>query len=455
MVQQLRRHLQCLTIIFFLAPAVRAQSLDLANLPGKLDSYLQPYVEVNDFSGVVLLAQKDATPVVRTYGLANRTDSLPNRRNTAFRVASVSKTFTAAAIVMLSEKGILSIQDHLSQFFPDFPNGDHITVEQLLTHESGVGELDSPELSRRCPDPEEMVKLIAKVPPFFPPGTDDRYSNEGYVLLAAIIQRVSRLSYSEYLRKNIFIPLGLNHTGTMCANWTVEDHADGYIAGLGTGVESLKFNEAGWDGPGSVYSTADDLLAWLKAVNTNRLFKFGQLEYPYGWGKRNYSGKNLVEQSGQLEGYTAHIAVYPDEGIYLVFLNNIESGLFSRVPKDLDSLISGGKTSSPPVIRQVPDSASILTEYEGRYTTSAYPVPMKFESRNGTLFMHWGDSPFLRPLVLIGKDRFYSRAEYCLFEFGRNKQGQIVSLSVKWESSNLEFHRASVQSPTFGLHGRA
>jgi CubicO group peptidase (beta-lactamase class C family) len=421
-------------------PSLLGQRLD--GSPAKLDSYLQPYVKANDFSGVVLIAQGNRILSVRDYGMADRARGIRNRRNTAFRLASLSKTFTASAIVMLMERGSVRLHDPLSRFFPEFPNGNHITIEQLLAHESGVGELDSPDLTRQCPSADEMVRRIAKAPPFFAPGAGDRYSNEGYVLLAAVVEHASRMSYEGFLRRNIFRPLNMMHTGVMCTEWPVPNHSVGYIAGLGSDVEPLPFNEAGWNGPGSLYSTADDLYTWLKAVGSDRLFKFSALEYPYGWGKRNYSGKPLVEQSGQLEGYTAHMALYPEEKIYLVFLNNIESGLFNRVPKDLEAVLFGGKPSSPPDALPLPAAKNVLAEFAGAYLTKEYPVPLKFEAQHSSLFMHWGSVPFLRPLIMTGKDRFFERAEYGSYEFVRDAAGKISGVTAKWDGGgSLELRR--------------
>jgi CubicO group peptidase (beta-lactamase class C family) len=422
--------------------SVWAQSIGALDLSKKLDSYLQPYVHANDFSGVVLIAQGDRILAVREYGMADREHSVLNRRSTAFRLASLSKTFTAAAIAILMERGAVQLKDPLSRFFPDFPNGEHITVEQLLSHESGVGELDSPDLMRNCVSSDEMVRRLAKVPPFFAPGTNERYSNEGYVVLAAIIEHASSMSYEAFLRKNIFNPLGMKNTGVICAEWPVPDHAAGYIGGMDQGVEPLPFNEAGWNGPGSLYSTVDDLYTWLKAVKANRLFKFSSLEYPYGWGKRNYSGKPLVEQSGQLEGYTAHMALYPAQEIYLVFLNNIESGLFSRVPKDLEAVLFGGKPSSPPDHAPVSVAKDALAEFAGAYFTKEFPVPLQFEVRDLHLFLHWGESPFPRPLIMTGKDQFFVRAEYGSYKFTRDATGKISGVAGEWDGGGkLELKR--------------
>jgi CubicO group peptidase (beta-lactamase class C family) len=124
------------SLLIFSAFAVHTGSLG-SDLPATLDSYFQPYVKINDFSGVVLVANGDRA-VVREYGMADRKHSRANLRSTAFRIASLSKTFTAASISMLIERGTLHLDDSLARFFPQFPNGNQITVEQLLTHKSGL-----------------------------------------------------------------------------------------------------------------------------------------------------------------------------------------------------------------------------------------------------------------------------------------------------------------------------
>jgi CubicO group peptidase (beta-lactamase class C family) len=426
--------------VLLAAAAVHGQVVDGRDFDSRVQSYLRSYAEAGDFSGVVLVARDGRLLSFRSYGMADRAAARRNVPSTAFRTASLSKTFTAAAVAILVERGSLHLDDPISRFFPDFPNGSQITAQQLLLHRSGVGELDNPELAKGCVDLAEMVRRIGKLPVFFAPGSEDRYSNEGYVLLAAIIEQRSGMSYAKFLQKNLLQPLGMKHTGTMCTEWPVRDHAVGSIAGLGNGVEPLPFNEAGWDGPGSVYSNAKDLYIWLQAMNSNKLFRFSALPYPFGWGKRNYSGKPSIEQSGQLEGYTAFISFYPEQKAYIVFLNNIESGLFSRVAKDMDALLWGGNVSSPPKVSPVAASAAELSRYAGSYLTKDYPVPLNFEVRGASLFLHWGDGPFLRPLVNTGRDQFFERAEYGSFAFKRDAYGKISHLTAKWEGNDaIEF----------------
>lgn len=405
---------------------------NLKTLVKRVDDYLNSYVNAHDFSGVVLIGQGDQVLYEKAYGIADTAIRTHNKTSTVFRIASLSKTFTAAAISMLVEQGKVGLLDPLNRFIPDFPNGAKIQIRQLLLHSSGVGQLDSPDLAGKCPSTSELVKLIAAIPPQFPPGSDNRYSNEGYVLLAAVIEKASGMSYETFLNKNIFAPLGMTRTGVMCSEWRVKDHATGSIAGLGNGTSPLPFDEAGWNGPGSLYSTSGDLLIWLKAVSEDKLFKFSQLEYPYGWGKRDYSGKPSVEQSGQLEGYNAHMALYPQQKLYFVFLSNIESGMFNRLPKDFEALVFGGTPSVAPAVNEIRAVAKALQPLAGDYVAPTAPVPLRFVVADGRLWLHWGEDPFLRPLIMTGKDVFFLRAEYATLTFRRDVQGNGIAVSYRF-----------------------
>jgi len=149
----------------------------------------------------------------------------------------------------------------------------------------------------------------------------------------------------------------------------------------------------------------------------------------------------LVEQSGQLEGYTAHMALYPDQKIFLVFLSNIESGLFSRVPKDLEAGLFGGDPSSPPDTQPQIAGNDLLAEVVGPHFTPDFPAPLIFAVRDSRLFMHWGEVPISRPLIMIGKDRFFARAEYGTYEFTRDASGKVSGLTAKWDTGTLELKK--------------
>ncbi len=431
----------CLLPLGLVLPAVAQTAFDAKTIEQRADQWIKPYVAARDFSGVVLIAQGDQMLVEKAYGKADFQHDVANQIGTRFRIASLSKTFTAAAVELLAAQGKLSLKEPLSKYVSGIANGDQITVEQLLTHHSGLGELDAPEVTRDCLSDEELVKRLRDVAPLFPPGTDSHYSNEGYFLLAVILQKVSGIPYSQFLQKNMFGPLKMTDSGSTCKELPTGANATGHVPGAKPGsVVPLPFEEATMVGPGSLYSNVHDLYAWLRAVDTSPSFQVDRLAYPYGWGKRNYSGRNLIEQSGINEGFNAHMALYPKEHLYVVVLSNIQSGLFNRLPKDLEAVLFGGEVSQPPPVKAAAVSAEALREYAGTYRAQSIPVPQNLIVREGQLYMQWGSYPFLRMLAPTGKDEFFFRYEYAKVRFERDSKGSIVKMVWQWpEGEPLAF----------------
>jgi CubicO group peptidase (beta-lactamase class C family) len=426
----------CSFLSLFAVQATAQTALDAAAIEHRTDQWLKPYVAAGDFSGVVLIAQGDRILFKKAYGKADFQKDISIQVETRFRIASLSKTFTAAAIELLIAQGKLSLKDPLSKYVSGIQNADKITVEHLLLHESGVGEIDDAERFKNCLSNEQVIRMLQKVPPLFAPGTDSQYSNEGYFLLAVIIEKVSGIPYGKFLQKNIFDPLKLQNTGSACLDLPPGPNAKGNVPGAKSkSINPLPFDEATIVGPGSLYSTAPDLYVWLKTVDTNQTFQTGHLAYPYGWGKRNYSGRNLIEQSGIHEGFNSHMALYPQEHLYAVLLSNIQSGLFNRIPKDLEAVLFGGEPSKPIEVNPEAISAEALEEYTGRYKAPEIPIPQNLVVQNGELFTRWGNYPFLRALTPVAKDEFFFRCEYAQVRFER-EAGKIVKMVWQWPQGN-------------------
>ncbi len=430
-------------------------NLDSQTTNKQLDSYISPYLSQNDFSGTILIAEADRIVLQNAYGLANSAQKIRNDINTKFRVGSLSKTFTAASIVILANKGKLKLEDSLNKFFPMFPNGENITLEQLLLHRSGVGQLDDPKHYNKCYETENLVQEIGKQKPKLQPGTNGSYSNEGYNLLAAVIEKVSRLSYEGFLKKNIFEPLKMKNSGSFCKESDTKKLAKGYTAGAIAGTaEEIAFNESIQIGSGSVYSNARDLHKWLKAVDEKRLFDIEKLRYPYGWGKRNYSGKKLIEQSGLVAGFNAYVALYPNEKLYIVYLSNIQSGLFNRVPRDLNAVIFGGAFSKPLELSEIRFSNTRAKDYVGEFRSKEISIPLNVISKGESLYFKWGNYPFQRGITPISKDKFYHRAEYVNISFERNKSGEIVKMLWQFENGRPLIFNKMNKKNNLNIHNR-
>lgn len=424
----------------------RLETLDAAQVSSRADTWLTTYEKAGDFSGVVLLAQGDKVLFEKAYGYADPQVRSPNQPETRFRVASLSKTLTAAAIEQLVAQGKLRYSDGLSRYVPGIPNGDSITVEQLLTHESGIGVLDSEDVYRECIPHDDLLRRLTAVRPLFAPGKASAYSNEGYFLLKAIVERVSGVSYQEFLRQNIFAPLQMENSGVACRDLPEGRNAFGSVATASEArLRPLAYNEAALEGAGSVYSNADDMLRWLRAVDRNPAFSVAKLPYPYGWGKRKYGAHDLMEQSGQLEGFIAHVAIYPKDHIYAIVLGNIQSGFSQRIAQDLEAVLFGGRASSPPAVTPIGLGERSMRQYVGIYHSKEIAYPQTLAIRDGQLAMHWGKDPFWREMVMTDGDTFFLRAEYAQVHFERGADGAVHRMVWTWPGgAHLAFDKDQI-----------
>lgn len=184
--------------------------------PSLLDQYMQAQVSVNNFTGAVLVAKKETIIYKKAFGLANREWNIPNTTATKFQIGSITKQFTAAAILQLVERGKLNLEDKLSKYFPDFPKGDSVTVHMLLNHTSGIKSYTSlPKMWSISPlsyPKDSVIALFQNQPYDFPPGTQWNYNNSGYFLLGCIIEKISGQTYSDYLLQHVIGKAGLRNT---------------------------------------------------------------------------------------------------------------------------------------------------------------------------------------------------------------------------------------------------
>jgi CubicO group peptidase (beta-lactamase class C family) len=306
--------------------------------------------------------------------MANYELDVSNTPDTRFRIASLTKTFTAAAIVMLCERGLLALTDKLNKFIPDYPGGDRITVLHLLRHESGVPNPDYNELFLKRVTIVELIERFKHKPLEFEPGTNGKYSNAGYILLAYVVQRVSGTPWEDFLYRNIFKPLGMESTGHVQHEQIISNQASGYLPGPGRlGVENAPWYDVSSSiGSGSLYTSANDLYRWARAVHSERLFKISALNYPYGWGRRKYFDRAGLEQSGLITGFTSNIQIYPGDGLYVICLTNIETTGFNRWATDLAGIVFG---KSYEAVR--------IPQGKGPEFKSTEPFPGEYKSGSG------------------------------------------------------------------------
>jgi CubicO group peptidase (beta-lactamase class C family) len=350
-----------------------------APLNSRVDAYIQPYVASNNFSGVVLIARNGKILVNRAYGQADRERDIENQQNTRFHIASVSKSFTAAAILLLEQRGKLSVNDPLSRFIPDYPNGNRITLHQLLCHRSGIVNANNlpeyPEKSKSRISLNDVIAMFKNSPLVFEPGSRFQYSNSNYNLLAYIIEKVSGQTYGDFLRKNIFDPLDMrdtaddNGTERLTAN-----QASGYIPEGMTGVSPAP--DLNWSikgGNGSLYSTAGDLYKWDRALYTDKILNRCEREkmftdyggFGYGWFVRSQAGREATIINGRSPGFTASLQRFVNDGLCIIVLANTYSGITQSLADDLSAIAFG---EAKPALQPSPRLArAALNEYAGQY----------------------------------------------------------------------------------------
>lgn len=394
--------------LVFLSLAAAAQTQLIRTQSEAWDNYVQQYVTNGDFSGNILIVKDKTILFSKSYGKANYELNSPMLRDTRFRIASVSKTFTAAAIVLLVNRGRLNLSDKLSKFIPGFVSGDSISIAHLLLHQSGIADIDYDEYALDRLSGDDVAKLLATKPLYFRPGTSSRYSNSGYFILAQIIEKVSGDSYEKFLASDIFNPLGMLESGADHSGLVVPNKASGYSIGAGANgiAQALWMNIDMAAGSGSIYSTTGDLIKWLQAIDANTLFDINSLVYPFGWGTREHFGKKCILQSGFINGYASFISYYPSERLYIVALSNISSNFNEQSGKDLAAIYFKENYTIPE--KRVEQAHGRLDRYTGKFQWPGYKQ-FFIEEKDGGINWRFADEKTGTPLAPISENVFLLR----------------------------------------------
>ena len=279
--------------------------------------YFDDLAATDAFSGVVLVAKDDKPIFSKAYGLASKENNISNRPDTKFNLGSINKTFTRVAIGQLVQQGKISFDDKLGKYLPDYPNRDaaeKVTIRHLVTMKSGIGDFFGEKFDSAAKDRfrnnSDFIPLFADKPLAFEPGTKDQYSNGGYILLGAIIEKVSGKSYYDYVRDNIFKPAGMANTDSYESEKMPPNTASGYTnrGAKGGRVNNVFTRPARGSAAGGGYSTAEDLLKFSIALKAGKLTipdDNGQPRKDAGWGiAGGADGINGVFIINAQSGYT-------------------------------------------------------------------------------------------------------------------------------------------------------
>ena len=306
----------------------------------QLDELLSRMAEDETFSGSVLIAQEDEVLLNRGYGSADREQGIPNTPQTRFFVGSVTKQFTAMAILILQSQGRLDVQDPICRYIEDCPAAwEDITIYHLLTHTSGMVVMPENSSYPESPiTPRELLGRFEDTPLDFQPGERISYSNCGYWVLGTIIDQVSGQSYEAFVRQWILEPLEMHDSGfDQDASILAVGYVDQNTAAPAPVIESSFLYSAG-----GLYSTVEDLYRWDQALYTEQLISrdlldqmfiprislhpeaVGSPEYGYGWFVLDHMGRRLVMHGGALDGFRSWVYRYPGDRITIILLSNQE-----------------------------------------------------------------------------------------------------------------------------------
>ena len=350
-----------------------------------MEDAVQFYTSTNQFMGTVLVARGDSVVFDRAYGAANLEFGIPNRTETRFRIGSITKQFTAAAVLLLEERGKLRVEDRINAHIPDPPAAwDSITIFQLLTHTSGIPNLtDFPEYPQVRPfavAPAKLVAMLAKKPLDFAPGARASYSNSGYDVLWYMIEQVSGEPYQQFIQENFLTPLGMKDTGYEAGPAVVANRASGYVQGA-LGWENAPFvHMTVLYAAAGFYSTTGDLLKWERGLFSGRVLRAESLrkmttaqagDYGFGFIVDTVSGHRRVSHAGKLEGFSSDLIYYPDEQIFVAVLGNTAGTAPEGMARDLGEIAEGDDAASKAKRKEVTLAPEVLRKYVGTYEISA------------------------------------------------------------------------------------
>jgi CubicO group peptidase (beta-lactamase class C family) len=344
-----------LAIVALVAVCARPGFAAQADTAARIEAVVRERAAAGTFSGVVLIAEH-GRPIVRiAVGLADRQWKVPMTPDTVFRIGSTTKQLTAAAILQLAEQGKLSLDDPISRYC-DAPSAwADVTLRMLLDHTSGIHDYTRINgfirtSGRLDLKPEEFVALVRDMPMDFAPGSQFRYDNTGYALLGLVIEKVSGQPYDQYLADKLLRPLSMDHTAYDRSDEIVAKRASGYWLVDGFWRNARIMTTASTYASGGLRATADDLLAWDQALHAGKVVNRQSLEamfsdrgHGYGFGAfvETRNGHRLWDHGGNVAGFSTAFERYPDDGLTVIVLSNMEGNVAEPLAKELAGIYFG------------------------------------------------------------------------------------------------------------------
>ncbi len=400
--------------------------------------------------GMAMLVSRDGDILYEAgFGLADVRRESPITPSTQFRIGSVTKQFTAAGILRLQEMGKLSVTDTLDKYFPDMPNGDQITLHQLLTHTSGLHSYTGrPEFAFRVMfpvQPDRVVNMIREDECDFEPGERWSYCNSGYFLLGQIIEQLSEQSYGAFLQTQFFTPLGMSDSGVYTRAAAPPHDSKGYSFRNGEYLNAKNWDMSWAGGAGAIYSTVGDLQKWNAGLFAGRILSPASCEsawtparlndgtatgYGYGWAIGSTRGLKTISHNGGLDGFKSHLSRFPDQQLTVVVLSNASPAhpdlQPDRIASELAQAVLWDEMEPQAAFRVADVDVTRLDAYLGRYDYGQGVMTMTRED-NQLYAQLSGQDRF--PIYPLDNTHFFFKVVDAQIDVAVDEQGHVTHIT--------------------------
>lgn len=467
----MKRALSLFALVFWVAVPLNCHAASQPNdVRAKIDQYMNAVVNLDHFMGSVLVARGNRVLLAKGYGMADVKANTPNTPETEFRIGSVTKQFTAMAILMLQEEHKLKVQDPVCKYVPACPKDwQPIKIFNLLTHTSGIPNFTAfpnyIKVRTESLTPAQLVNLFKDKPLDFTPGAKFSYSNSGYVLLGYIIERVSGESYRQFLQQKIFGPLGMKHSDYDDSHPDEKTHAKGYS------YVSDKFEPAPYVNmsvpfsAGALYSTVEDMYIWDRALTTHKLVPeslqkemftphvpvtgdlakiqgaTGGEHYGFGWFIKDEFGRKEYSHEGGIAGFTSLNGWFPEQNVYVIVLDNMTSPNIFEVGKNLAAIAFGEKYTIPKAFKAISLPAKDLEKFVGFYQMAPKRLITITQTGDQLKTQLTGQPAF--PIYPESKTRFFLKAVRAEVLFQVNGKDQVTGLVIQQGGGQFPAKRIS------------
>jgi CubicO group peptidase (beta-lactamase class C family) len=427
----------------------------------RMEQVVQSYVSNKQFMGSVLVAHGDDILFNKGYGFANIEWEIPNASSTKFRLGSITKQFTAASILLLEQRGKLSVDDPIKKYIPSAPAAwDKITIFNLLTHTSGIPNFtsfrDYRSLEPFPSTPEALVSRFVHKPLDFQTGEKWSYSNSGYILLGYLIETISGESYQKFIQGNIFSPLGMKDSGYDSNIAIIPHRAAGYAPAAGYAATKSGLINAGFIdmsipySAGGLYSTTEDLLRWEQGFFGGKLLSPASLQkmttpfknnYAFGLQVHMVNGHKVIDHGGGIEGFNTMLAYYPEDKLTVVVLGNLSGQAPDNIALKLAAVAQGEKVVMISERKEITVNPKLFDGYVGRYQL-APSITTNVTQEDGHLFVRLTGQPKFEAFPEGERDYFLKVVD-AQITFVIDSQGHATELIL--HQNGLDQHAKRVE----------